>query len=90
MVAPSINIRTDISGIYWPADEYAFINMVDEGELDRFYVDASRIVEGVDTETKENQNLLNLPGTDFQKWCREVVWWGNKKGGYLRPLAGHT
>ena len=21
--------------------------------------------------------------TDFQKWCREVVWWGNKKGAYL-------
>ncbi len=34
--------------------------------------------------------------TDFQTWCREVVWWGNKKGAYLygaRPLhteiAGH-
>ena len=20
---------------------------------------------------------------DFQKWCREIVWWGNKKGAYL-------
>ncbi|MFX4223895.1 MAG: B12-binding domain-containing radical SAM protein [Thalassobaculum sp.] len=33
---------------------------------------------------------------DFQAWCREVVWWGNKKGAYLytnqvveRQLAGH-
>lgn len=33
---------------------------------------------------------------DFQKWCREIVWWGNKKGAYLysgakaeRQLAGH-
>ena len=33
---------------------------------------------------------------DFQAWCREVVWWGNKKGAYLysnlsyeRELAGH-
>jgi radical SAM superfamily enzyme YgiQ (UPF0313 family) len=34
--------------------------------------------------------------TDFQTWCREVVWWGNKKGAYLygnrtveAQLAGH-
>jgi hypothetical protein len=33
--------------------------------------------------------------SDFQAWCREVVWWGNKKGAYLygsqpvRQLAGH-
>lgn len=33
---------------------------------------------------------------DLQTWCREVVWWGNKKGAYLysnrageRQLAGH-
>ena len=38
------------------------------------------------------------PYDDFQSWCREVVWWGNKKGAYLyeneagvaeRELAGH-
>jgi len=22
---------------------------------------------------------------DFDRWCREVVWWGNKKGAYLYP-----
>ncbi|MEQ8396077.1 radical SAM protein [Thalassobaculum sp.] len=33
---------------------------------------------------------------DLQQWCREVVWWGNKKGAYLysgssheKQLAGH-
>jgi radical SAM superfamily enzyme YgiQ (UPF0313 family) len=33
---------------------------------------------------------------NFQDWCREVVWWGNKKGAYLytstsheKQLAGH-
>ena len=34
---------------------------------------------------------------DFQAWCREIVWWGNKKGAYLysntttgiAELAGH-
>jgi radical SAM superfamily enzyme YgiQ (UPF0313 family) len=38
------------------------------------------------------------PYADFQKWCREIVWWGNKKGAYLYSpraaeitpeLAGH-
>ena len=34
--------------------------------------------------------------SDFQAWCKEVVWWGNKKGAYLytnntkeQQLAGH-
>ena len=34
--------------------------------------------------------------SDLQEWCREVVWWGNKKGVYLytnrtyeKELAGH-
>ena len=38
------------------------------------------------------------PYDDLQKWCREIVWWGNKKGAYLyspraakitKELAGH-
>lgn len=24
--------------------------------------------------------------SEFQKWCQEVVWWGNKKGAYLYAL----
>lgn len=34
--------------------------------------------------------------SNFQTWCREIVWWGNKKGAYLysntsanKELAGH-
>jgi radical SAM superfamily enzyme YgiQ (UPF0313 family) len=41
-------------------------------------------------------NRAEKPYEDFQAWCREVVWWGNKKGAYLytnrsfeRELAGH-
>ena len=25
--------------------------------------------------------------TDFSQWCKEVVWWGNKKGAYLYPIS---
>jgi radical SAM superfamily enzyme YgiQ (UPF0313 family) len=25
--------------------------------------------------------------SDFQQWCKEVVWWGNKKGAYLYPVS---
>ena len=24
--------------------------------------------------------------SNFSDWCKEVVWWGNKKGAYLYPL----
>ena len=43
-------------------------------------------------------DLAAKPYDDFQKWCREIVWWGNKKGAYLYSprsaavtpeLAGH-
>ncbi len=41
-------------------------------------------------------NRASSDYSDLQKWCREVVWWGNKKGAYLytnkvieRQLAGH-
>ncbi len=76
--------------IYWPADEWVFIALTHTDLLEKFYREASQVVQGVETEAKRNQAQLNLPGEDFQKWCREVVWWGNKRGGYLRPLAGHT
>tara|TARA_R110000787_G_scaffold285461_6_gene401299 strand:+ start:41974 stop:43965 length:1992 start_codon:yes stop_codon:yes gene_type:complete len=36
------------------------------------------------------------PYNNFQTWCQEIVWWGNKKGAYLytnsatnKELAGH-
>jgi hypothetical protein len=43
-------------------------------------------------------NRTGKPYDDLQKWCREIVWWGNKKGAYLYApsaaaitpeLAGH-
>ena len=77
-------------GIYWPADEFMFIELAASDGLPSFYREASAIVDGAEAETKKNQNLIILPDGDFEKWCREVVWWGNKKGGYLKPLAGHT
>ena len=77
-------------GIYWPADEYVFMRLVRDDFLPEFYEEATSIVWDFEREVKENQTQLILPDGDFQKWCREVVWWGNKKGGYLRPLAGHT
>ena len=48
---------------------------------------------------KSTSNVIERSGkvyNDFASWCREVVWWGNKKGAYLytnnayvKELAGH-
>jgi len=50
-------------------------------------------------EKRENKLLIERSKRtydDLQKWCQEVVWWGNKKGAYLYPnniqtkqLSGH-
>ena len=46
----------------------------------------------------DTDDRTSKPYDDFQKWCREIVWWGNKKGAYLHApraaeitpeLAGH-
>ncbi len=139
-------------GIYWPADEYVFIRLTLENQLDAFYEEAVdvlfRTIEPIETRVRIavrqaaliNRRLLKQPFVsddlnvelsydvmsfyrsilhgepasldqrptrvliersretwdDFQKWCREVVWWGNKKGAYLygsknveQQLAGH-
>jgi radical SAM superfamily enzyme YgiQ (UPF0313 family) len=142
-------------GIYWTADEFAFIKLVDDGLFDVFYDEAkalmASLVEGPADDTKNkimdeavqlNRALVRRPfvstdltwETEFdhmtfwkfaragikqpigarksvtviqrakkpydklQDWCREVVWWGNKRGAYLYPneaktievsLAGH-
>jgi len=140
-------------GIYWPADEYAFIKLIDNDKMDEFYREAGEILRALAAEyapaqdmtpineaLKLNQALIKRPFAEhnvivkttydimpfytgvlhgkniplrkiemaveivrdnnnwnnFQTWCREVVWWGNKKGAYLygsRPvqkqLAGH-
>ena len=55
--------------------------------------------EQVNLEERPTINLIDRSSCiydDFQTWCREVVWWGNKKGAYLyanktveKQLAGH-
>jgi len=35
---------------------------------------------------KYNINRTNKIYHDFQLWCKEIVWWGNKKGAYLYNL----
>lgn len=142
-------------GIYWPADEYIFIKLVQEGKFPVFFDEAEKLL--IDTVSKTNSvlpegaladairlnramvnqpyqeadltisvdynivefcndlkaghnykldrnpvtiivNRSQKPYSDFSDWCREIVWWGNKKGAYLygseiRPggeqLAGH-
>jgi len=138
--------------LFWPADEYFFIKMVDEKKLSQFYKDCDKILFRLlkkynktlppylrrDTlllnhaliknpyETKNevisvHYNIMeyyksileNAPIelqpctssiiidksqsiTDWDEWLQKVVWYGNKKGGYLHgnykiepQLAGH-
>mgnify|MGYP006267261893 CR=1 FL=1 len=142
-------------GIYWPADEFIFVELTAKGQFDAFYEEAGRLlaetvnarasglpVEILDEAIRLNHALVHQPFVkdnttvrlrynlleywqkvrdgeqpdlreapsvveidrsarpydDFQKWCREIVWWGNKKGAYLystriaaisSELAGH-
>ncbi|UYN97351.1 MAG: cobalamin-dependent protein [Enhydrobacter sp.] len=142
-------------GIYWPADEYIFVKLTDEGRVAAFYAEAGKLLaetlrarhanlamDVIDEAVKLNGALVHQPFAtensrirlrydlldywhkvrngeqpllketmieveidrlskrydDFQKWCREIVWWGNKKGAYLYTpraveitpeLAGH-
>ena len=46
----------------------------------------NRVIDFFGVQTIKNDVLIKRKEavyTDFQKWCREVVWWGNKKGAYL-------
>lgn len=138
-------------GIYWPADEFVFIELTATHRLDRFYREAGALLNQllatrepvpglIDDAIALNRALVRQPfvsddlvvetrwdllafyqgvrkGTgaplrrvptrveinrsagahdDLQTWCREVVWYGNKKGAYLyssaaseMQLAGH-
>ncbi|CAA7618455.1 B12-binding domain-containing radical SAM protein [Magnetospirillum sp. UT-4] len=150
---PEFVFSEDWLGIYWPADEYVFIQLTAEGRLDAFYAEAATLLaetlaaagaalpEGALADAlRFNRALLKQPGAegdlhltlgfdlpgfyqrvrqggddrleaavtdiridrttqvwpDLATWCREVVWWGNKKGAYLygadtidRRPAGH-
>jgi radical SAM superfamily enzyme YgiQ (UPF0313 family) len=143
----------DWLGIYWPADEYVFIELTEQKNFSAFYAEATKLLTSlVESEVtadqmvalgeavEVNHALVRQPFVtddvviktefdiigfhdsmrngeefqlgkaptvitierskhaehDFQTWCREVVWWGNKKGAYLytnqvegRQLAGH-
>jgi radical SAM superfamily enzyme YgiQ (UPF0313 family) len=142
-------------GIYWPADEYAFIKLTAENRFAEFYEQAGRFLtellgqrspatplaplrdavtingalvsqpfideditvtidhdiigfcrgirEGRPQPLAQQRTNVEIRRSasyyaDFNAWCREVVWFGNKKGAYLynsrlvqveRQLAGH-
>jgi radical SAM superfamily enzyme YgiQ (UPF0313 family) len=152
---PEYVFSKEYLGIYWPADEYVFVNLTAEGKFDAFYAEAGRLLaetvsasqsglpmDAIAEAIQLNHALVHQPFTrtslqvklrfdlldywnkvrggeqallrqapmvveinrankpydDFQKWCREIVWWGNKKGAYLYSpyaatiapeLAGH-
>lgn len=139
--------------IYWPADEYVFIDLTRRDEIGAFTDEAFSLLENLIEErafgvpvsaiydaVMLNRALIKQPFlkknfvlttdydmlafhagavvgkapdlkrqkttykidrlteryTDFATWCREVVWYGNKKGAYLygkkaveSQLAGH-
>jgi hypothetical protein len=134
-------------GVYWPADEYAYIQITESKRFDELNSEVNSLlvrmlgpsalddnIEIISDAVKINHSLISQPYIDkdtvvnirfniiehwrgicsgiavplergsysyliprsrycyqdFQKWCREIVWWGNKKGAYLYPalLAG--
>ncbi|MBC7907746.1 MAG: cobalamin B12-binding domain-containing protein [Rhodospirillaceae bacterium] len=146
---PEYHYSEEWLGIHWPADEYMFIKLAAENQLDRFYDEARRLLftladdlpaGPLEDGVRLNRALIKQPFVtddititlghdvrsfwnavrqgdseplrqgpvtvaidrsssyygDLQDWCREVVWWGNKKGAYLytnqvveKQLAGH-
>jgi radical SAM superfamily enzyme YgiQ (UPF0313 family) len=131
-------------GIYWPADEYAYIKLTVEGRMVALYSEIESIFarqvgeQPEDTALDAIQDSLNinrvmvsqpnLPDdaeislrfnvvafwrgicvgepvnlirgdyrhtvlrsqrhySDFNRWCQEIVWWGNKKGAYLYAIT---
>jgi len=58
-------------------------------------------LQGDQKPLRKNSTVIHIDRSterwdDFQEWCREVVWYGNKKGAYLygnrvleKQLAGH-
>lgn len=77
--------RRDVT-LYMSADIMGFYESVRRGEKIELAIRPSAI--HVQRETFSWQSIND--------WCREVVWWGNKKGAYLygtqpvtRQLAGH-
>src|SRR3990167_4830388 len=75
--------------IWWPADEYIFINLSVQKRIYQFYSESlwllSQLHFGIDVigAVRRNRKLLKQPDSDLDKWLKETVWWGNKKGAYL-------
>ncbi len=151
---PEYVYSKDWLGVYWPADEYIYIQLVAEKQFEAFYDEAGSLLIDLIAQTnstdthheiiseavrinkalvsqphlsddlnlklsynilefcdaikigqriqlQKNDNFLKIERskkvyTDLNKWCQEVVWWGNKKGAYLynrtstnKELAGH-
>lgn len=74
------------------------VSMTTQYDILGFY-EAVRRGEAVALQKVESKVVVDRDKAhydDFNRWCQEVVWWGNKKGAYLfnaeRPevqLAGH-
>jgi len=79
----------DWLGIWWPADEYAFIMLTVTNRIDKFYKESERLLrriswgKDVAKAVYLNKELLSQPEGDLDTWLRETVWYGNKKGAYL-------
>jgi len=135
---PELIYAPDWLGIYWPADEHAFIKLAAEGTLSAFYDECAGILRSLapasagdmavlDEALALNRVLVKRPGSaeDIEMngawdvlafyrgvlegravplarmpvtyairrsaeswatigdWCREVIWYGSKKGAYL-------
>ncbi|HUK60463.1 MAG TPA: cobalamin-dependent protein [Stellaceae bacterium] len=68
------------------SDLMSFYNAIRQGEKAALRTETTKVLIDRSSQT----------WNDFQTWCREVVWWGNKKGAYLyhnrtveAQLAGH-
>lgn len=134
----------DWLGIYWPADEYAYIKLTVEGRMEALYAEIESIfsrqlgerqpdtvLEAIQDSLNINRVMVSQPSqpndveihlrfnvvafwrgicagepvslirgdyhhtvlrskryySDFNRWCQEIVWWGNKKGAYLYAIT---
>lgn len=78
----------DWLNIWWPADEYMFIKLTVERRLNDFYSEAEHLMPMAYEQVQENHARISQPDYDLDKWLREVVWYGNKRGAYLNESIG--
>jgi len=145
---PEFHFSEEWLGIYWPADEFIFIKLTKENQLDKFYSEIVEILISlaenqlssydnslIQDAVRLNRLLLSQPFIadnvffeseidihqwwksalvgatstdlpimkkpveiqrskqyfpDFEEWCRQIVWWGNKKGAYLYVIESES